>query len=244
MSLLSIVIPIYNEQATLEPIVRQVQSVNFPPGWKIELILVDDASSDTTPKIISKLNKEFTNISNLKNERNLGKTQTVKQGILKSQGDFVIVQDADLEYDPREISEMLQKAINENLDVIYGNRFGHRNKVIYWQNFIGNKFVSLVSNLFTYPRIGTWIPDMETCYKLIKGDVARDIATQITATSNFGFEPEVTARLARFHRSGEHLRFGILPIHYNPRTVSEGKKIKVLRDGTKAVCEVIYYNLF
>lgn len=218
--------------------------VIFPKGWQTELILVDDASTDATPKIIAKLKKQFKNVSSLRNKENLGKTQTVKRGILESKGDFIIIQDADLEYDPKEILDLLKKAKDEKLDVVYGNRFGHRNKIIYLQNYIGNKFVSFVSSVFTFPRIRVWIPDMETCYKLIRGDVARDVASHITATSNFGFEPEVTARLARYKKSGKRLKFGIVPIHYKARSIEEGKKMKAFRDGFKAMVEIVHYNLF
>lgn len=244
MSLLSIIIPVYNEQATLEQLVKQVLAVKFPKSWQTEIIIVNDASKDNSPKIIAKLSKEYKNIRGLTNEVNLGKTQTVKKGILVSKGDAVIIQDADLEYDPNEILLLIKKMTSEKLDVVYGDRFGVNNKIIYLQNYIGNKFVSFVSNIFTYPRIRVSIGDVETCYKLIRGDVARDVAQHITATSNFGFEPEVTARLARYKLDGNRLRFGTVPIHYFARTIEQGKKMKAFRDGFKAIYEIVKYNLF
>lgn len=244
MSLLSVIIPVYNEQATLEQLVNQVLAVKFPAKWETEIIIVNDASKDTSAQIIKNLTKKHPQIRGLTNDINLGKTQTVKKGILNSRGDTIIIQDADLEYNPQEILLLLNKMTAEDLDVVYGDRFGVKNKIIYLQNYIGNKFVSFVSNVFTYPRIRVHIGDVETCYKMIRGDVARDIAQHITATSNFGFEPEVTARLARYKLNGNRLRFGTIPIHYRARTIEQGKKMKAFRDGFKAIYEIIKYNLF
>ncbi len=240
---LSIVIPAYNEEKTLEELVNKVLQVQLPYNYSKEIVIVDDGSKDNSWQIMLRLSANHKEIKSIKNEKNVGKTQTVRNGILKSTGDFIVIQDADLEYDPNEISEILKKAVGENLDVVYGNRFGKKNKVIYVQNYIGNKALSAFSNLFTFLRIRTWIPDMEVCYKLIKGEVARDIAKGIKATSNFGFEPEITAKLSRYKLNGRRLKLGIVPISYYPRSIAEGKKMNAIRDGVKAMIEIIKYNL-
>lgn len=244
MKNLSIVIPIYNEEKTLEILVKKVLSIEFPNNIKKEIILVNDGSKDSSWKIIEGLAKEHNEITKLNNEKNSGKTQTVRNGILASTGDYVIIQDADLEYEPNEIVDLVNLAVDKNLDVVYGNRFGKKNKVIYMQNYIGNKLLSFISNLFTYFRIKVYIPDMEVCYKLIRGDIAREIGKTIESISNFGFEPEVTAKLTRFKLEGRHLKFGIVPISYYPRSIQEGKKMKAVEDGLKALWEIVKFNLF
>lgn len=242
-SKLSIVIPVYNEEKTLEELVNKVLQVQLPHDFNKEIVIVNDGSKDDSWQIMLKLAANHKEIKSIQNEKNLGKTQTVKNGILKSTGDFVVIQDADLEYDPNEISDILDLAVSKDLDVVYGNRFGKKNKVIYVQNYIGNKLLSAFSNLFTFFRFRTWIPDMEVCYKLVKGEVFREIAKGITAKSNFGFEPEITAKLSRYKLNGKRLKLGIVSISYYPRSIAEGKKMNAIKDGYKAMLEIIKYNL-
>lgn len=242
--MLSIVIPAYNEEKTLEELVRKVHAIKFPKDYEREIIIVNDGSKDKSWQIMLKLASELEGIRAIQNEKNMGKTQTVRNGILQSKGDYVVIQDADLEYLPEELPELLSTALLKNLDVVYGDRFGKKNKVIYWQNFFGNKALSAFSNIFTFPRIGVWIPDMEVCYKLIRGNIIREIAQEIVSKSNFGFEPEVTAKLSRYKKNGKHLRFGIVPISYIPRSIAEGKKMNAIKDGLKALREIIKFNLF
>ncbi len=212
---------------------------------KKEIIICDDCSTDQTNLIATTLASQHAEIKLLRNHKNLGKTQTVRQGLLASSGDFVIVQDADLEYDPADIVFLLQETLRQQADVCYGNRFGKYNGVIYLQNFYGNLFLSAISSLFTSFRLRVVIPDMEVCYKLIRGDIARELAEKITATSNFGFEPEITARLSRYKKPDSScLRFLILPISYYPRSITEGKKMRAIRDGLLALWEILKYNLF
>lgn len=243
MKKISFVIPIYNEAKTLEILVKKVLAVNFPKKMKKELILVDDGSKDDSRKIMRSLQTTFSEVRIFFNSENMGKSQTVKKGLKKTTGDFVIIQDADLEYDPEEITNLVSLMLDNSLDVVYGNRFGKRNKVIYIHNYIGNKFLSFISNIFTYPRIRVWIPDVEVCYKMIRGDIARKIGRQLVSTSRFGLEPEITARLSKMKKNGKHLKFGIVPISYNARTISEGKSMNAFKDGTKALWEIISFNL-
>lgn len=245
MKTLSIIIPVYNEQKTLAELVNKVLKVKFPKDFAKEIIIVNDGSKDSSGEIIDRLAKNNAEVIALHNSKNLGKSQTVKNGIIESNGEYLIIQDADFEYEPNEIINLLDLMLNKDLDVVYGNRFGKRNKVIYPINYIGNKFISLISNIFTYPRIKIWIPDMEVCYKLIKGDIAREIGQTIESKSNFGFEPEITAKLSKYKKqNGSHLKFGIVPITYNARTIEEGKKMKAFKDGFKALIEILRFNLF
>ncbi|BCX13521.1 MAG: glycosyl transferase [Candidatus Dojkabacteria bacterium] len=218
--------------------------LNFQDGWSKEIIIVNDGSKDKTFDIMKDLAKKFPEVKIFENERNMGKTQTVKNGLLKTKGDVVVIQDADFEYYPEEIPTLLEKMIKESLDVVYGNRFGKKNKVIYWKNYYGNRFLSAFSNLFTYPRIKTWIPDMEVCYKMVNGDIFRELAKTIESKSTFGLEPEVTAKLSKYKKDGKHLKFGIIAISYKPRTIEEGKKMHAFKDGSKALFEILKFNLF
>jgi glycosyltransferase involved in cell wall biosynthesis len=241
-STLSIVIPACNEEKTLEVLVRKVLDLNLPFEMEKEIIIVNDCSKDKTGEIIEKLRSQYFSIKTLHNEKNVGKSRTVRNGILSSTGDYVVIQDADLEYEPNELSIFVEKIVTQKLDVVYGDRFGKKNEVIYWINYIGNKGITFVSNLYTFPRIKTWIPDMENCYKMVKGDIIRELAKDFTATSNFGFEPEVTAKLSLYKKDGKHLKFGIVPVSYFPRSVAEGKHMKAFSDGWKALKEIIRYN--
>lgn len=235
--------PVYNEEKTLREIVDIVLKVKLPFDLEKEIVMVNDGSKDKSWEIMQDLAKKHEEIKVFTNERNLGKTPTVKKGIIESTGDLVVIQDADLEYDPNEVVDLLKLMDEKNLDVVYGNRFGKKNKVIYWQNYFGNKMLTLFSNLFTYPRIRVWIPDMEVCYKLTRGQIFREVGSKIHATSNFGFEPEITAKLSKYKLNGKHLKFGIVPITYKPRSMAEGKKMKAFKDGFKALKEIVKYNL-
>lgn len=244
MKLLSIIIPAYNESQTLAQLVAKVMAVQLSKEFTKEIILIDDCSKDDTLAIAKVLARKWPEIKVLSNERNVGKSQTVRRGILKSKGSLVIIQDADLEYDPFEILSLVGLLREKKLNVVYGNRFGQSNKVIYPVYYVGNRFISFVSNLFTFPRIRVWIPDLEVCYKLMAGDVARSVAKKIVSKSAFGLEPEITARLSKYVWKGKHLKFGIVPISYNARTIAEGKHIRAVRDGIKALMEIVRFNVF
>lgn len=243
MKKLSIVIPAHNESSTLEKLVGNVEQIKLPSGFESELIIVNDASQDNTLEIAEALAKKHANIKVLNNEVNLGKTRSVKKAIAETTGDYVVIQDADLEYDPDDIVTMLELAEKNSLDFVYGDRFSGDNAKIYHSYYVGNHMLSLISNVFTYPRLRKTIPDMEVCYKLVKGDIMREIGAKIHTKSMIGFEPEVTARLARYKLDGKHLKFETTSIKYFPRTIEEGKHVKWM-DGVKAIWEIIRYNLF
>jgi glycosyltransferase involved in cell wall biosynthesis len=241
---LSFIVPIYNEAKTLSKILDKVLELKLPNNFEKEVILCNDCSTDNTQEVIDWYTKKYNYFKSLENPKNIGKSQTVKAGIIESTGDYIVIQDADLEYNPDDIILILENVLRNKCDVGYGNRFGKDNGMIYVQNFFGNIILSSFSSIFTSYRLRVLIPDMEVCYKLIKGDIVREIAPTIQSKSNFGFEPEITAKLSRYRLNGKNLKFIVLPISYYPRTIAEGKKMKAFRDGFKALWEIFYFNLF
>lgn len=244
MPTLSVVVPAYNEAKTIIEILDQLHRLQFQPPATLEIIVVNDASRDETARLVEEYREDYPQVRLLNNSTNLGKSQSVRRGILATTGEYVVIQDADLEYNPQNLVFMYQQMLAGGFDVCYGNRFGKDNGMIYRKNFYGNLLLSFFSNLFTIRRVRVSIPDMEVCYKMARGDILREIARTIESRSNFGFEPEVTAKLSRYKKnSAQPPSFLVLPIDYKPRTYEEGKKMKAFRDGFKALGEIIKYNL-
>ena len=229
---LSIIIPCYNEKDTIEKILAEVMDVNLGPIKK-EIIIVDDGSKDGTRTILKKLADKNKAITLIFQKVNQGKGAALKKGILASSGDVVIIQDADLEYDPQEYKRLIYPIERGQADVVYGSRFigGEPHRIIYFRNQVANKFLTFLSNLFT----GLNLTDMETCYKMMRGNLAREMAKDLKA-QRFGFEPEITARIAKAKASVYEIG-----ISYYGRSKEEGKKIG-FRDGLKAIWEIIYFN--
>jgi len=243
-NVISIIIPAYNEDKTIKQLLQKVADLNFPDGATKEIVVINDHSKDNTESEIKSFIKESEEkVLHLFNEKNLGKSQTVKKGMLSSNGNYVVIQDADLEYDPNDILHLYNVMQDGNYDFVYGNRFGKKNKKGYKSFYLANKFLSFMSNIFVWIRRRQTIPDMEVCYKLIRGDIAREIASKLISKSKFGLEPEITARLTRYRNSeGKLLKFTSVPVSYHPRTMEEGKHIKA-SDGVKAVFEIIRFNI-
>ncbi|HSW98843.1 MAG TPA: glycosyltransferase family 2 protein [Candidatus Saccharimonadales bacterium] len=231
-SKLSIVMPCYNEKNTIKKIIAEVMDVNLG-STKKEIVVVDDGSKDGTRDILKQLAKKHPEIKLIFQEVNQGKGAALKKGILETTGDVVVVQDADLEYDPQEYKRLLYPIERGHADVVYGSRFigGEPHRIIYYRNQIANKFLTGLSNLFT----GLNLTDMETCYKMFRGELARDLAKGLKA-KRFGFEPEITARVAKSKAPVYEIG-----ISYYGRSKEEGKKIG-LKDGVKAIWEIIYFN--
>jgi glycosyltransferase involved in cell wall biosynthesis len=229
---LSVIVPCYNEIATIEKILIEIREANIG-STKKEVIIVDDGSKDGTRELLKKLAKKDTTLKLLFQKVNKGKGAALKRGILESSGDIVVIQDADLEYDPRMYERLLYPIERGHADVVYGSRFigGEPHRIIYYRNQVANKFLTFLSNLLT----GLNLTDMETCYKMFKGDFVRTIAKDLKA-KRFGFEPEITARVAK-----ANVAVYEVGISYYGRSKEEGKKIG-LKDGLKAIWEIIYYN--
>lgn len=232
--LLSIVMPCYNEEHTIEKIIQEVLNVDLG-STKKEIIIVDDGSKDNTRPLLKKLEKKHSEVRLIFQKKNQGKGAALKKGILESKGDVVVIQDADLEYDPEEYKRLLYPIERGHADVVYGSRFigGEPHRIIYYRNQVANKFLTMLSNLFT----GLNLTDMETCYKTFRGDLVRSLAVNLKA-QRFGFEPEITARVAKSKAAVYEIG-----ISYYGRSKEEGKKIG-LKDGIKAIWEIIRFNLF
>lgn len=226
---LSIVVPVFNEERTLSTIVERLLVVDCLH----EIVIVDDCSTDNTPRIIERLVNEHDVIRSVRLEVNAGKTAALKVGFAHTTGTIVIVQDADLEYDPAEISEVIYPIVSGHADVAYGSRFMVKRaaRVLYFYHYLANKGLTFLSNALTNLNI----TDVETCYKAFRGDIIRNM--HITS-SGFGFEIEVTAKVAKL----KCVLYEV-PISYYGRTYEEGKKI-TYRDGILAFYYVIRYNLF
>lgn len=231
---LSIVIPCYNENKTIEAILKEIRLVNLG-STKKEIIIVDDGSKDGTREKLQKLSKKHDEMKLIFQKVNQGKGAALKKGILESTGDVVVIQDADLEYDPKEYTRLLYPIERGHADVVYGSRFigGEPHRIIYYRNQVANKFLTMLSNMFT----GLNLTDMETCYKMFRGDLVRKLARDLKA-NRFGFEPEITARVAK-----SKVAVYEIGISYYGRSKEEGKKIG-MKDGIKAIWEIIRFNVF
>jgi glycosyltransferase involved in cell wall biosynthesis len=235
MRTLSIVIPVFNERDFIEKTIVQVYKANTLSFSK-EVIVVDDGSEDGTREVLEKYYKKNKSIKLILKNKNQGKGAALKDGFLKSTGEIVLIQDADLEYDPADYSVLLKPFIEHDADVVYGSRFitDRPHRVLYFWHSRVNVFLTHFSNMLTNLNL----TDMETGYKVFKGDLIRSIAPKLKS-KRFGFEPEITARIAKV----KGLKIYEVGISYAGRTYEEGKKIG-WKDGVKAVWEIIKYNLF
>tara|TARA_Y100001933_G_C18783803_1_gene473635 strand:+ start:38 stop:760 length:723 start_codon:yes stop_codon:yes gene_type:complete len=233
---LSILIPVFNEANTIYSILDKIKYTQLLNNIDREIIIVNDCSTDNTLSIINKYkekNKEL-DIKLFSLEYNQGKGAAIHQAIKHACGEFIIIQDADLEYDPNDYNTLLKPVISASADVVYGSRFigGNPHRVLFYWHSIGNKFLTSLSNLLTNLNL----TDMETCYKLVKTEIAQSLNLK---EKRFGFEPELTAKLSRV----KNIRFYEVGISYYGRTYEEGKKIG-WKDGFRAVYCIIKYNIF
>jgi glycosyltransferase involved in cell wall biosynthesis len=234
--LLSIVIPAYNEARTIHLILTKIKDTQLVGGLDKEILIVDDCSTDHTEQAIQNYRQENPDlyIHYLKNEVNKGKGFSLTRGLKEASGDFVIVQDADLEYDPAEYNQLLKPMLYNQADVVYGSRFmgGNPHRILFFWHSIGNRFLTFLSNAATNLNL----TDMETGYKLFRREIIQQIALR---ENRFGFEPEITAKVAKIRG----IRIYEVGISYYGRTYEEGKKIN-WKDGLRAIYCIIRYNYF
>lgn len=233
---LSIVIPAYNEERTILQILEKVVEVELMQGIQKELILVNDCSTDQTEGLIHQFQQAHPEleIQSLKHEHNQGKGAALRTGIQHATGEYLLIQDADMEYDPREYNRLLKPVVEGFADVVYGSRFmgGNPHRILFFWHSIGNRVLTFLSNMFTNLNL----TDMETCYKLFRTSVVQEIKLR---ENRFGFEPEITAKVSRI----KGIRIYEVGISYYGRTYEEGKKIG-WRDGLRAMYCILKYGLF
>jgi glycosyltransferase involved in cell wall biosynthesis len=226
--MLSVIVPVYNESGTIETVVRRLRAL---PAT-LEIIAVDDASTDGTGSVLDRLAQDGLVDRVVRHPANRGKGAALRSGIAAATGNIIVVQDADLEYDPADLPALLKPIASGRADAVYGSRFqGGPHRVLYFWHMVGNRFLTFMSNMFTNLNL----TDMETCYKLVRADLLKRLPL---SSNRFGFEVEITARLAQ-----ARARIWELPISYDGRTYAEGKKI-TWRDGLAAVFHILRYNLF
>ena len=233
---ISIIVPAFNEESTISIIADKLLNLYLVNNIKKEIIIVDDCSTDNTDNLIQNIIKSnpTAEIIYIKHEKNLGKGAAIHSGIKNATGDYLIIQDADLEYDPSEINKLLKPILDGYADIVYGSRFigGAPHRILFFWHTIGNKFLTFLSNFFTNLNL----TDMETCYKLFKTSIIKNISLQ---EKRFGFEPEITSKISKI----KGIRIYEVGISYYGRTYLEGKKIN-WKDGFKAIYCIIRYNLF
>jgi glycosyltransferase involved in cell wall biosynthesis len=231
MKLLSVVMPVYNEERWVERIVQKAMSVEIP--LERELIIVDDCSTDGTCEKLENVRKQYPeSVRIVRHEKNQGKGAALRTGLKEVHGDVILVQDADLEYNPGDYSRLLRPILDGRADVVYGTRFGGEvRRVLFFWHYVGNHFLTTLSNMFTNLNL----TDMEVCYKVFKREVLKDIRIR---SNRFGFEPEITAKIAR-----KKVRVYEVPVNYDGRDYSEGKKIG-WKDGLKAVGCILFFRFW
>jgi glycosyltransferase involved in cell wall biosynthesis len=233
---LSVIIPAYNEEQTIEIILEKVAAVKLISNFKKELIVVDDSSTDKTEEKVREFIEKH-NSSDIRffgQSKNMGKGAAIHRGIKEALGDYIIIQDADTEYDPNEFNKLLKPVVDGFADVVYGSRFigGEPHRILFFWHSIGNKLLTSLSNMFTNLNL----TDIETCYKLFDAHMLKSL---LLKENRFGFEPEVTAKISRIPK----VRIYEVGISYYGRTYDEGKKIN-WKDGFRAIYCILKYNIF
>ena len=231
MTRLSVVIPAYNERATIHNLLQKVAAAPLPPNVSLEIVVVDDGSKDGTRELLREIAAQADpEILLIEQPENRGKGAAIRTGFAAATGDLMLIQDADLEYDPRDYPVLLQPILDDEADVVYGSRFlGGPHRVLFYWHSVGNKFLTMLSNMMTDLNLS----DMETCYKVFRREVLNGL---VLRSNRFGIEPELTAKVAK-----RGARVFEVPISYRGRTYAEGKKIG-WKDGFSAIWSILRYN--
>ena len=225
---ISVIIPVYNEKSTISEIIARVRAVDLEK----EIIVIDDGSTDGTPQQLAEIDGQFEDVKVLSHQENRGKGAALRTGFAAASGEILIVQDADLEYDPREYEALLVPILDGRAEIVYGSRFlSGPHRVLFFWHYVGNKFLTLLCDALSNLNL----TDMETCYKVFKKEVLDDIQLK---SNRFGFEPEFTMKIAK-----KGFRVYEVPISYSGRTYEEGKKIG-WRDGLAAIFTIIWFRFF
>ena len=236
MTKLSLIIPCYNEEASIQTVLERICHISLQRGLEKEMIIVDDGSTDKTFQIICDFAEQYPQfrIRILQHEKNRGKGACIRTAIPETQGDIILIQDADLEYNPADYNKLVEPIIEGHADVVYGSRFrgSEAHRVLFFLHSTANKFLTFWSNVFT----GLNLTDMETGYKMFRKDILKNIRLK---ENRFGFEPEVTAKISRVKK----IRIYEVGISYYGRTYADGKKIR-WTDGVKALYYILKYNIF
>jgi glycosyltransferase involved in cell wall biosynthesis len=229
---LSVIMPVYNEEKTLVQIIRQILGADVS-GVSLELVAIDDGSTDQSPAILKQEAAKDSRVSLILSDKNQGKGASIAKGIAKATGDIILIQDADLEYDPSEYPRLLEPILSGKADVVYGSRFisGGSRRVLYFWHFVGNTLLTTLSNMMTNVNIS----DMETCYKVFRREILQQIRLK---EKRFGFEPEITAKISRLKPFPAIYEIGI---SYHGRTYEQGKKIG-WKDGVRALWCIFKYR--
>ena len=231
MPTLSVVIPVYNEIKYLERVIGRVENAKLPEGVERQIVCVDDCSTDGTRDLLRDLASKRPHLRVLYHEQNQGKGAAIRTGLTQAEGDILLIQDADLEYDPSEYPRLLTPILDGRADAVFGSRFiGETHRVLYYWHYLGNQVLTTLSNMFSNLNL----TDMECCYKVFRREVIERISLQ---ENRFGIEPELTAKVARLG-----VRLYEVPVSYSGRTYAEGKKIN-WKDGVSALRCILRYNL-
>jgi glycosyltransferase involved in cell wall biosynthesis len=241
---LSIIIPVYNEEKNVTTLLETVLS-SIDSKIKYELIMIEDGSNDNTKTKLEEFHLLHPETRLIINERNLGKSASVIKGINAANSEYIVIQDADLEYNPMDINTLYRDISEKNYDVALGNRFAQYNPKIHWYGFYGNIILTTIFNVFSIGRINIVVGDMHVCYKMMRTSIAKEIVNSIgEVKDSFALDTIILVRLTQFKKNGQNLKFVNIPVFYYPRQISEGKKLNPVTDGLKCLFYIFKYNLF
>jgi glycosyltransferase involved in cell wall biosynthesis len=241
---LSIIIPVYNEEQNVTTLLETVLA-SIDSKIRYELIMIEDGSNDNTKTKLEEFHLLHPETRLIINDRNLGKSASVIKGINAANSDYIVIQDADLEYNPMDINTLYHDISEKNYDVALGNRFAQYNPKIHWYGFYGNIILTTIFNVFSIGRINIVVGDMHVCYKMMRTSIAKEIVNSIgDIKDSFALDTIILVRLTQFKKNSQNLKFINIPVFYYPRQINEGKKLNPITDGLKCLFYIFKYNIF